>query len=92
VNEKGKVFDVSGGQDRENQNVIVWGRHNGKNQQWDIIYADLPEPAIKFKADRPFILINQMSGKRLLTRSGSNFVIQRRNNSPEQLFKFDASS
>lgn len=85
-------MDVSGGADRENQNVIVWGRHNGKNQQWDIVYADLPPPKIDFKPGKPFIIINQMAGKRLLTLQGKNFVVQRRNNSPEQLFKYDASS
>jgi hypothetical protein len=33
-----------------------------------------------------------MAGKRLLTLSGSNFVIQSRNNSPEQLFKYDPAT
>lgn len=33
-----------------------------------------------------------MAGKRLLTLQGKNFVIQNRVNSPEQLFRFDASS
>jgi hypothetical protein len=92
VNERGKVMDVQGGQDKENQNVIVWNRHNGKNQQWDIVYADLPPPKIEFKPNQPFIIINQMAGKRLLTLDGQNFIIRTRNNSPEQLFKFDPSS
>ena len=48
VNEKGKVLDVSGGKDKENQDVIVWNLHNGLNQQWDIVYSDLPEPPIGF--------------------------------------------
>jgi len=33
-----------------------------------------------------------MDGKRCLTLSGSNFVIQSRNNSPEQLFKYDPAT
>jgi hypothetical protein len=92
VNEKGKVLDVRGGQDRQNQDVIVWSRHNGLNQQWDVVYTDEPEPAVNFEPNKPFVLINQMAGKRLLTLSGSNFVIQSRNNSPEQLFKFDPAT
>jgi len=92
VNERGKVFDVYQGKDREGQNVIVWSRHNGLNQQWDISYADIPEPVVAFKPNQPFIIVNQMKGKRLLTLSEGNFVIQTRNNSPEQLFKYDPKS
>lgn len=92
VNEKGKVLDVRGGQDRNNQDVIVWNLHNGLNQQWDVVYTDQPEPPVNFEPNKPFVLINQMPGKRLLTLSGSNFVVQSRNNSPEQLFKFDPAT
>lgn len=92
VNEKGKVLDVKGGQDKEMNEVWVWGKHGGTNQKWDIIYMDMPEPKVEFKTDKPFIIVNQMKGKRLLTLSGTNFVIKNRENSPEQLFKFDMSS
>ena len=40
TNEKGKVFDVQGGQDTENKNIIAYRRHGKINQQFDIIYAD----------------------------------------------------
>jgi flagellar basal body rod protein FlgG len=40
VNEKGKVMDISGGLDRENQNVIVHSKHGKINQQFDVIYED----------------------------------------------------
>lgn len=33
-----------------------------------------------------------MQGKRCLTLSEGNFVIESRNNSPEQLFKFDPAT
>lgn len=92
VNEKGKLLDVRGGQDKNNQDVIVWSRHNGLNQQWDVVYTDQPEPPVGFEANKPFVLINQMAGKRLLTLSKDNFVIQSRNNSPEQLFRFDPAT
>jgi len=39
-----KVLDVTGGRDAEGSNIIVWSKHNGKNQQWKIIYVDtIPE-------------------------------------------------
>jgi len=44
VNEKGKVLDVHSGLDVDNRQVIVWNRHNGLNQQWDIMYVDEQKP------------------------------------------------
>jgi hypothetical protein len=40
VNERGKVMDVSSNRDVENQNIHMWNKHGGLNQQWDIIYAN----------------------------------------------------
>jgi len=92
INEKGKVLDVSGAVDQNNRDVIVNNLHNGLNQQWDIVYTDQPEPPVNFEPNRPFVLVNQMAGKRLLTLTGSNFVVNSRNNSPEQLFRFDPNT
>lgn len=39
VNERGLVFDVAGGKDQNNQNVLVWKKHNGLNQKWKINYV-----------------------------------------------------
>lgn len=39
VNERGLVFDVSGGRDRNGQNVLVWKKHNGLNQKWKVDYV-----------------------------------------------------
>merc|ERR1712072_215726 len=39
VNERGLVFDVAGGKDRHNQNVLVWKSHNGINQKWKVEYV-----------------------------------------------------
>jgi hypothetical protein len=44
---KGKVLDVSGSIDAENRRVIAWNKHNGMNQQWDIIYVDEAKPEPK---------------------------------------------
>lgn len=40
INERGQAVDVSGGVDSEGRNVIVWNKHNGLNQQFDIKYLD----------------------------------------------------
>lgn len=39
VNERGLVLDVAGGRDKNNQNVLVWKKHNGLNQKWKIDYV-----------------------------------------------------
>lgn len=39
VNERGLVFDIAGGRDRNNQNVLVWKKHRGMNQKWEIEYV-----------------------------------------------------
>jgi len=85
-------MSVQNGKDRNNQNVIFRDRGNGDWQKWDIVYADEPEPAVNFKPNKPFVLVNQMAGKRLLTLSGANFVVNSRNNSPQQLFRFDPTT
>lgn len=85
-------MDVHGGHDHEGRNIIVWNKHNGINQQWDIVYADLPPPKVSFKPNTPFVIINQMAGKRLLTVNGSNFEVRARDNSPDQVFMYDPVS
>jgi hypothetical protein len=40
INEKGKAMDVHGNVDAEQRNIIVWNKHKGLNQQWDLVYAD----------------------------------------------------
>jgi hypothetical protein len=70
VNEKGKVFDVKGGKDVENANIIVYNKHGKMNQQWDIVYADeYPEEPTKGElnkdfglyVERPFYIVSQLS-------------------------------
>jgi hypothetical protein len=40
TNEKGKVFDVSGGYDAENRDIIVHAKHGKVNQRWRVVYVD----------------------------------------------------
>lgn len=42
----GRVIDVSSNNDKEDQNVIVFKKHNRLNQQWDIIYLDQLKPEL----------------------------------------------
>jgi hypothetical protein len=99
-NEKGKVFDVYQGHDHENQHLIVWKKHNGINQQWDIVYVDeqKPEPTKGqmsakwgFIVERPFYLISEMKANRHLTQLGSdrNVIIKTPNGNNSQKFYFD---
>jgi len=66
-NEKeGKCMDVSGANDNENVNIQMWKRHNGLNQQWDIVYAKDMKPDPKkgemntdfgFRVETPFHIV-----------------------------------
>lgn len=101
VNEKGKVFDVHGGQDTENRQVIVWNKHNGLNQQWDIIYVDSWKGWNKkgelnkffgFFVERPFYIVSEMSSHRYIDVIGSNTVIKTPNGFDSQKWFFDQKS
>ena len=76
INEKGKVLDVHSGSDTENRQVIVWNKHNGLNQQWDIVYVDEAKPEPKkgemspkwgFIVERPFYIVSELKANRHLT-------------------------
>jgi len=84
VSERGKVIDVSGGRDRENQNVIVWKRHRGLNQKWRVEYVQDAKPEPKkgqLNKDfglyvlRPFHVVSLMRGGRYLETNGGNVYI-----------------
>jgi hypothetical protein len=61
-----KAFDVYGGQDKEGQDVIMWTKHTGKNQQWSIVYCDSVaadrthglNTVYNFYINKPFYLIS----------------------------------
>ena len=101
VNEKGKCVEVSGGYDHENRNVVVWNRHNGKNQQWKLIYVDHMKPEPKkgqlntefgLYVERPFHIVTALSSKRYLDMIGSNLVLKTPNGRKTQVFWFDQRS
>jgi hypothetical protein len=101
TNEKGKVMDVSGNKDKENQNIIVYKRHGGRNQQWDVIYKDQwkGEPTkgqlnkeYGLYVERPFHIISRMRSGRYLDLIGRNFVIKTSNGRTSQQWWFDQKS
>jgi hypothetical protein len=96
-----KVMDVHANRDEENRNIIMWKRHNGLNQQWDVIYAD------KWKRDpkkgelnkdfglyvqRPFNIISVMKSGRYLDLIGRGFVIKTANGRNTQNWYFHQQS
>ena len=102
TNEKGKVIDVSGNQDTENRQIVVWKKHGGLNQQWDIIYVDSwkGEPTkgqlnsrFGLYVDRTFYVVSRLgSGRYLDLINNRDMVIKRRNGRKSQLWWFDQSS
>lgn len=96
-----KVLDVAGRRDQENRNIIVHRSHGGKNQMWDVVYVDeydqwKSKQAFDsgFKQGRSFNIVSRMNSHRLLTLSpdGRQFVIARKDNSPNQLFRYDSKN
>jgi hypothetical protein len=75
----------------------MWNKHNGLNQQWDIIYVDemKPEPKkgemnddFNLYVDRPFHIQSMMKSGRYLDRVGNNVVLKTPNNRPTQIWYF----
>ena len=98
VNEHGKVFDVSGGQDRENQNIIVWNKHNGLNQRWNIVYADQDKeepkdgeflPDFGVYAGRHFYVQTRLESGRYIDIVGNAILIKTPNGFDTQKWYFD---
>jgi hypothetical protein len=101
VNEKGKVLDVHGGVDAENRQVIMWNKHNGLNQQWDIVYVDTFKGWTKkgelnksfgFFVERPFYIVSELPSHRYIDLIGSNTVIKTPNGFDSQKWYFDQKS
>jgi hypothetical protein len=100
-NEHGKVMDVSGGADRENQNIIVWNKHGKINQQWDVVYTDQWKGEPKkgqlnaeygLYVERPFYIQTHMASKRRIDVLGRNLVIKIANGRTTQQWYFHQQS
>jgi hypothetical protein len=91
-------MDVSSNRDAENQNIHMWNKHGGLNQQWDVIYSDKwPREPRKGELNedfglyvqRPFYIVSQMRSRRYLDRLGTNLVIKTKNGFKTQVWWFD---
>jgi hypothetical protein len=83
-----KVMDVSSNRDVENQNIHMWKKHGGLNQQWDVIYADQWKGEPKkgelnkeygMRVDTTFHIVSRMGKARHLDLIGRGLVIKTRN-------------
>jgi hypothetical protein len=76
--QNGKVLDVSGGKDAEGQSVIVWNKHTGVNQKWNVLYVDKAKPVpssgfnseFGFHIGRPFYIVSAMPQKLVVEALG----------------------
>jgi hypothetical protein len=101
-NEKSKVFDIQGGVDAENRNVLAYKRHGRINQQWDIIYADQwKRDPIKGElnkyfglyVERDFYITTHMGSRRYLDLiNNRNMVIKTQNGRRTQVWYFHQQS
>jgi len=97
-----RVLDVSGGKDAEAQKVVVYKRHGGKNQKWQVRYVDeIKDVQTKglvgdfgFHANRPFYFRSRLPMQRVMECIGANNLTIRRwrNNTKAQQFIFDPKS
>jgi len=93
-----KVMDVHGGQDAENRNIIVWAKHKGLNQQWDVTYVDEYEEEPKkgelnerfgLYVERPFYIVSALPSHKYLDVINSNkLAIKTPNGRKEQTWYF----
>jgi membrane carboxypeptidase/penicillin-binding protein PbpC len=99
VNEKGKVMEVAGDLDNENQNIQIYNRHGRINQQWEVIYADqYPEEPVKGElnsdfgiyVERDFYVVSELDSHRYLDLiNNRNMVIKTSNGRNTQKWYFD---
>jgi len=79
----------------------MWGKHNGINQQWDIVYADKwVQPPKKgelnkdfgFYVERPFYIVSELPKHRYIDVINGNTVIKTPNGFDTQKWWFDQKS
>jgi hypothetical protein len=97
-----KVFDVSGGIDAENRNIIVHQRHGKVNQRWKIIYVDeYPDEPTKGQlnkkfgmyVERDFYIVSELASNRYLDLiNNRNMVIKVPNGRKTQVWYFHQQS
>jgi len=96
-----RVLDIAGGKDIDGQNLIIYKKHNGLNQQWDIVYIDELKPELvkgDFDPDfgmfveREFSIITNMGSGRYIDTVNNNLVIKTRRETKTQKWYYDRIS
>jgi hypothetical protein len=96
-----KVMDVSGNRDSENQNIHMWKKHGGRNQQWDVVYKDQWKGEPKkgelnteygMYVERDMYIVSRMRSGRYLDILGRNIVIKTKNGRRTQKWYFHQQS
>lgn len=98
----GLALDVFGGQDKDEQAVIQYRRHNGANQRWQVVYVDTFKEASKgfnkdfgFHINRDFVLVSKyLDDKYVEIDGGANYYMRKLVYPPKrtQTFYFDQKS
>jgi len=98
TNERGKVIEVSGGLDNENQNIVIGNKNGQVHQRWKVIYADeYPNEPVKGElnkkfglyVERPFYIISALKSNRYLDLiNNRNMVIKTPNGRNTQVWYF----
>jgi hypothetical protein len=80
---------------------MIYKKHGGLNQQWDVIYVDEykgePEkgefsPKFGLYVERDFYIVSQLGANRYLDLIGNNMVIKTKNSRKSQIWYFDQRS
>jgi hypothetical protein len=94
-------MDVHGAVDAENRDIIVWKKHSGRNQQWDVVYTDQWKgeptkgqlnPEYGMYVERDFYIQSQLRARRYLDILGRNIVIKTPNGRRTQIWYFHQQS
>lgn len=97
-----RLIDVSGGRDRDNNNVHIWKPNGSPAQKWDVVYVDEfdkyqgrgPKRPLNggFKTDEQFYIVSSMNRNMVLSLRGNRFVLATKKGSAGQLFSYDAKN
>jgi len=92
------ALDVQSAMDTQRRDIIAHKKHNGLNQQWDLLYVKTLKPALK-KGDlnkryglyiqRPFFIQTQMPSNRYLDIVNGAVVLKTPNSFKSQQWYFD---
>jgi hypothetical protein len=99
INEKGKIVEVQGNQDRENANIgVTSNNRRTSNQKWNVVYANqMPAPlkdgewSKKFgmRHNKHFYISSSLPSARYVDVVNGKMVIKTRNGQSSQKWFYD---